>query len=58
MKYKHLITIEAGKCGGKPCLRGLRMIIYDVLEYLASCMSQQEILGDFRISQKKTSLLV
>jgi len=36
MTYKDIITIELGKRGGKPCIRGLRMTVYDVLEYLAS----------------------
>ncbi len=47
MDYQHLITIEAGKCSGKPCIRGLRITVYDVLEYLASGMSEDEILRDF-----------
>jgi uncharacterized protein (DUF433 family) len=42
-----LITIESGKRGGKPCIRGLRITVYDVLEYLASGMSVDEILQDF-----------
>ncbi|HEX2190075.1 MAG TPA: DUF433 domain-containing protein, partial [Longimicrobiaceae bacterium] len=41
------ITIEPGKRGGKPCVRGLRITVYDVLEYLASGMSEDEILADF-----------
>jgi len=45
--YRKLITIEPGKRGGKPCIRGLRITVYDVLEYLASGMSADEILGDF-----------
>jgi uncharacterized protein (DUF433 family) len=45
--YQHLITIEPGKRGGKPCIRGLRITVYDVLEYLASGMTEDEILGDF-----------
>jgi len=44
---KPIITIEAGKRGGKPCIRGMRMTVYDVLSYLASGMSYQEILEDF-----------
>jgi len=40
----NIITIEPGKRGGKPCLRGLRITVYGVLEYLASGMSYQEIL--------------
>lgn len=41
------ITIEAGKRSGKPCIRGLRITVYDVLEYLASGMSEKKILKDF-----------
>lgn len=41
------ITIEPGKCGGKPCIRGMRITVYDVLDYLASGMSHEEILRDF-----------
>jgi len=41
------ITIEPGTRGGKPCIRGLRITVYDVLEYLASGMSEAEILSDF-----------
>jgi uncharacterized protein (DUF433 family) len=47
MTYRDLITIEPGKRGGKPCIRGMRMTVYDVLEYLAAGMSQAEILEDF-----------
>jgi uncharacterized protein (DUF433 family) len=47
MNYKSIITIEPGKRGGKPCIRGMRITVYDVLEYLASGMTQQEILDDF-----------
>ena len=47
MNYRQLITIESGKRGGKPCIRGLRITVYDVLEYLASGMSEAEILRDF-----------
>ena len=42
-----MITLEPGKRGGKPCIRGLRISVYDVLEYLASGMSEEEILADF-----------
>lgn len=41
------ITIEAGKRGGKPCIRGLRITVYDVLGWLASGMDTQEIIDDF-----------
>lgn len=47
MGYSEIITIEAGKRSGKPCIRDLRMTVYDVLEYLASGMSHEEILRDF-----------
>lgn len=47
MDYRGLITVEPGKRGGKPCIRGLRITVYDVLEYLASGMSEDEILSDF-----------
>ena len=45
--YRDYITIEPGKRGGKPCIRGMRITVYDVLEYMASGMSQQEVLEDF-----------
>lgn len=47
MDYRDIITIEPGKRSGKPCIRGLRMTVQDVLEYLASGMTEQEILDDF-----------
>jgi len=47
MRYEEIITIEPGKRGGKPCIRGLRITVYDVLEYLAAGMSETDILGDF-----------
>ena len=47
MDYRHLITIESGKRGGKPCIRGLRMTVYDVLEYLAAGMSEAALLREF-----------
>jgi len=47
------ITIEAGKRGGKPCVRGLRITVYEVLEYLASGMSFDEVLEDFPYLQKE-----
>lgn len=45
--YRPYITIEPGKRGGKPCIRGLRITVYDVLEYLASGMSIDDIVSDF-----------
>ena len=47
MNYRDYITIEPNKRGGKPCVRGLRITVYEVLEYLASEMTQEEILEDF-----------
>ena len=47
MNYQNYITIEPGKRGGKPCIRGLRITVHDVLEYLTSGMTQAEILQDF-----------
>lgn len=47
MNWEHLITIDPAKRGGKPCIRGLRITVYDVLEYLASGMSEEDILKDF-----------
>jgi len=47
MEYLDRITIEPGKRGGKPCIRGLRITVYDVLDYLAGGMSEAEILSDF-----------
>ena len=47
MDYREIITMEPGKMGGKPCIRGLRITVFDVLDYLASGMSSEEILADF-----------
>lgn len=47
MKYQDIVTIEPGKRGGKPCIRGMRITVYDILEYLASGMSIPDILDDF-----------
>jgi len=47
MDYREIITIEPGKRGGKPCIRGLRITVSDVLDYLASGMTHPEILADF-----------
>ena len=47
MNYRDYITIEPNKRGGKPCVRGLRITVYEVLEYLESEMTQEEILEDF-----------
>jgi uncharacterized protein (DUF433 family) len=47
MNYQDIITLEPGKRSGKPCIRGMRITVYDVLSYLASGMTQAEILADF-----------
>ncbi|MCK4599715.1 DUF433 domain-containing protein [Candidatus Bipolaricaulota bacterium] len=47
MDYSKIITIEPGKRSGKPCIRGMRITVSDVLEYLASGMTQEQILNDF-----------
>ena len=47
MDYSKIITIDPGKRSGKPCIRGLRITVYDVLDYLAGGMSEDEILRDF-----------
>jgi len=47
MDYEKYITIEPGKRGGKPSIRGLRITVSDVLDYLASGMTEAEILRDF-----------
>ncbi|HWB60677.1 MAG TPA: DUF433 domain-containing protein [Chthoniobacteraceae bacterium] len=47
MDYSKIITIEPGKRSGKPCIRGMRITVTDVLEYLASGMTHEEILVDF-----------
>ena len=47
MNYQDYVTIEPHKRGGKPCVRGLRITVYEVLEYLASGMTEEEVLEDF-----------
>lgn len=47
MNYQQIITMEPDKMGGKPCIRGLRITVYDVLDYMASGMTEAEILSDF-----------
>ena len=47
MDYRERITIEPGKRSGKPCIRGLRITVYDILDYLAGGMSEDQILADF-----------
>ncbi len=47
MNYKEIITVESGKRGGKPCIRGMRITVYDILKMLASGMTEEKILDDF-----------
>ncbi len=47
MNYRTIITIEPDKRGGKPCIRRMRITVYDILGWLASGMSHAEILDDF-----------
>lgn len=47
MDYRDYITFEPEKLGGQPCIRGMRITVYDVLEYLAGGMSIEELLDDF-----------
>lgn len=47
MSYRDRITIEPGKRGGRPCVRSMRITVYDVLGWLASGMTELEILRDF-----------
>lgn len=47
MNYHDYITIDPNKRGGQPCVRGLRITVYEVLDYLASDMTEEEILEDF-----------
>jgi uncharacterized protein (DUF433 family) len=47
MRFENYITVEPGKRGGQPCIRGMRMTVKDVLEYLAGGMTVEELLSDF-----------
>ena len=47
MDYSGIITVEPGKRGGKPCIRGLRITVYDVLDYLAGGMTPEQVVADF-----------
>ncbi len=53
VNYRERITIEAGKRSGKPCIRGMRITVYDVLDYLASGMTEDEIVSDFPELEKE-----
>ena len=56
MDYRDIITIEPGKRSGKPCIRGMRITVYDVLSYLAAEMTYEEILEDFPYLTKEDIL--
>lgn len=56
MDYRSIITIEPGKRGGKPCIRGMRITVYDVLSYFASGMTTEQILEDFPYLTKEDLL--
>jgi uncharacterized protein (DUF433 family) len=45
--YRNIITIDPARRGGKPCVRDLRMTVYDILEYLAAGMTTEGLLRDF-----------
>ncbi|HSO75121.1 MAG TPA: DUF433 domain-containing protein [Blastocatellia bacterium] len=47
MRYQDIITIEPGKRGGKPCIRGMRITVHDIFSYLAAGMTEKQILEDF-----------
>ncbi len=47
MDYRQRITFEPGKRGGKPCIRGMRITVYDVLAWLASGMTEEQIIEDY-----------
>jgi uncharacterized protein (DUF433 family) len=47
MDYQHIITFEPGKRGGRPCVRGLRIAVADVLGWLAAGMSHEQIIADY-----------
>ncbi len=54
MQYQNIITIEPGKRGGKPCIRGMRITVYDVLSYLASGMTyESDRAGKYRYCAQK-----
>jgi len=47
VQFSERITVESGKCGGRPCIRGMRIRVIDILDMLASGASRDEILTDF-----------
>ena len=54
--YKSRITLEPGKRSGKPCIRGMRVTVQDVLSYLAAGMTQEQVLADFPYLEKEDIL--
>ena len=56
MDYKLRITLEPGKRSGKPCIRGMRITVHDVLSYLAAGMTQEQILADFPYLEREDIL--
>jgi uncharacterized protein (DUF433 family) len=56
MGYSHILTMEPGKRSGKPCIRGLRITVYDVLEYLASGMTHADILRELPFLEEEDIL--
>jgi len=58
MNDDNIITIEPGKRGGKPCIRGMRITVYDVLSYLAAGMTTEDILQDFPYLTREDILAV
>ncbi len=56
MDYKSRITLEPGKRSGKPCIRGMRITVQDVLSYLAAGMTQEQILTDFPYLEREDIL--
>ena len=56
MQYQTIITIEPGKRGSKPCIRGMRITVYDVLSYLAAGMTYEQLLEDFPYLTKEDIL--
>lgn len=58
MNYQNIITLKTGKRGGKPCIRGMRITVYDVLKYLARAWAKTKYWKISPISPKQTSSLV
>jgi len=56
MSEQNIITIEPGKRSGKPCIRGMRITVYDALSYLAAGMTYEELLEDFPYLTKQDIL--